>query len=122
MYDFPRSHQVEAENSPTKPSIANRHCYNNAAPSMVDGHIFRYDITATENMSHDPSIYENTGDDVEPASPCSQSSCSTTALYSNLPSPSLLVESQVITMNHLNDCNWLYIFFIVDKCWSSSCK
>lgn len=92
MYDFPRSHNVN-EPETSKTILANRHCYNNAAPSIVDGQVFRYDISATEAMATEPSTHFDAAQDEEPASPCSQSSCSTTAMYSNLPSP-LLPDTQ----------------------------
>ncbi|NP_001135927.1 daughter of sevenless-like [Nasonia vitripennis] len=72
-YDFPRSHQPGVAESGTlgRPTQS-RHCYTNAAPTNASGsddqRIFRYDF-------HDD----------EPSSPRSESS--TTATYSNLPSP-----------------------------------
>lgn len=41
MYDFPRSHQMETES--TRNTLGRRHCYNNAEPTNVEGHVFRYD-------------------------------------------------------------------------------
>ncbi|KAF5277604.1 hypothetical protein FQA39_LY06097 [Lamprigera yunnana] len=71
MYDFPRSHQLESsENLST--TLLRRHCYNNAAP------VFQYDNIEV-------------GD--EPASPLSQASSTTTAMYSNLPSPLLPTDT-----------------------------
>ncbi|XP_066583586.1 protein daughter of sevenless isoform X2 [Prorops nasuta] len=69
-YDFPRSHQPgqTADNNTNTIGRSSRHCYTNAAPSSVDDRVFRYDF-------HDD----------EPSSPRSESS--TTATYSNLPSP-----------------------------------
>ena len=67
-YDFPKSQQ---SGSSTEASTSGRrHCYTNAAPSITDDRIFRYDF------------HED-----EPSSPRSESS--TTATYSNLPSPLL---------------------------------
>lgn len=86
MYDFPRSHQVEAAEM-VRNTIARRHCYNNAAPGMVDGQIFNYDISPKQVFSYDIE-----GNVEEPASPRSQTS--STAAYSNLPSP-LLPDTQV---------------------------
>lgn len=72
-YDFPRSHQpaqstTNVENTAVDQS--SKHFYSNAAPSTVDDNaqVFRYDF------------HED-----EPPSPRSESS--TTATYSNLPSP-----------------------------------
>lgn len=68
-YDFPRSHQPGSSAPETGTSgPSSRHCYSNAAPSTVDDRVFRYDF------------HED-----EPSSPRSESS--TTATYSNLPSP-----------------------------------
>ncbi|XP_015118367.1 GRB2-associated-binding protein 2 isoform X1 [Diachasma alloeum] len=67
-YDFPRSHQPGTSEATGISGRPPRHCYSNAAPSAVDDRIFRYDF-------HDD----------EPSSPHSESS--TTATYSNLPSP-----------------------------------
>lgn len=114
MYDFPRTHHTSEldnnkENQNQRPQ---KHCYNNAAPVVVptsggsDTHVFRYDISPSAVSSTDTTaggpesqIFQydfNTGDEAtdEPASPCSQSSCSTTAMYSNVPSP-LLAPNQV---------------------------
>lgn len=49
MYDFPRSHQVEAEF--VKNTLSRRHCYNNAAPGNMEGQIFRYDISPKPGTS-----------------------------------------------------------------------
>lgn len=49
MYDFPRSHQVETES--TRNTLARRHCYNNAEPVNVEGHVFRYDISPKPGTS-----------------------------------------------------------------------
>lgn len=73
-YDFPRSHQPSGGDRDINEQTGTmgrgpRHCYSNAAPSSVDDRIFRYDFH----------------DDHEPSSPRSESS--TTATYSNLPSP-----------------------------------
>ncbi|XP_057330706.1 GRB2-associated-binding protein 2 [Microplitis mediator] len=71
-YDFPRSHQLNTPNTTSTDTSTigrtPRHCYSNAAPSSVDDRVFRYDFN-----------------DDEPSSPRSESS--TTATYSNLPSP-----------------------------------
>lgn len=46
MYDFPRSHNVDAEQNRNTTSLHRRHCYNNAAPTQgPEGIIFQYDIT-----------------------------------------------------------------------------
>lgn len=72
-YDFPRSHQPQGSGGGQMSStssvdrLARQHCYSNAAPTTVDS-VFSYDF-------HDE----------EPSSPRSDSS--TTATYSNLPSP-----------------------------------
>ncbi|CAL7937043.1 unnamed protein product [Xylocopa violacea] len=64
-YDFPRSHQPGVP----EPNTIDKHFYSNAAPSNVeDTRVFRYDFQ-----------------EEEPSSPRSESS--TTATYSNLPSP-----------------------------------
>ena len=78
-YDFPRSHQpsTSATESGTSGQPP-RHCYSNAAPSTVDDRVFRYDF-------HDD----------EPSSPRSESS--TTATYSNLPSPLIRDSSSSTT-------------------------
>lgn len=72
-YDFPRSHQPQtAAESNAAIDQSSKHLYSNAAPSTVNDettqNIFRYDF------------HED-----EPPSPRSESS--TTATYSNLPSP-----------------------------------
>jgi len=74
-YDFPRSHQPQTtvvESSTTTVDQSSKHFYSNAAPSTVNDesthNVFRYDF------------HED-----EPPSPRSESS--TTATYSNLPSP-----------------------------------
>lgn len=51
MYDFPRSHQVDADLSQN--STMKRHCYNNAAPVLCqDGQIFKYDISPKPGSSN----------------------------------------------------------------------
>lgn len=72
-YDFPRSHQAQAE---TRLEALSRHCYLNAAPGQVNGEVFRYDFR------HEPPQAEE-----EPTSPRSEGSGSGSAIYSNLPSP-----------------------------------
>lgn len=71
-YDFPRSHQPQTTvESSVAIDQSSKHFYSNAAPSTVDEtthNVFRYDF------------HED-----EPPSPRSESS--TTATYSNLPSP-----------------------------------
>lgn len=71
-YDFPRSHQPPQTiaNQSVVVDQSSKHLYSNAAPSTIDdnAHVFRYDF------------HED-----EPPSPRSESS--TTATYSNLPSP-----------------------------------
>ncbi|KRT84959.1 hypothetical protein AMK59_2789, partial [Oryctes borbonicus] len=91
MYDFPRSHQVEAES--TQNSVIKRHCYNNAAPAMCqDGQVFKYDMSPQAGTSNQQVFVYDTDDmsDVPP-SPSSQNS----SLYCNLPSP-LLPDTQLI--------------------------
>ncbi|PSN37264.1 hypothetical protein C0J52_17319 [Blattella germanica] len=98
MYDFPRSHQYP--NNPSSPSAlsnvdskvqqASRHCYTNAAPSKVNGEVFRYDFHTTDSplIAH-PEGASNAEEPISPHSDGSSSlaSNSTTAIYSNLPSP-----------------------------------
>lgn len=110
MYDFPRTHHT---NEPVQNArVSTKHFYNNAAPVFVgnssEGHVFRYDISPTERggsqvfhydfaaNATSPTTTATTADETtdEPASPCSQSSRSTTAMYSNVPSP-LLAPNQV---------------------------
>lgn len=68
-YDFPRSHQPGHASELTTIDQSSKHFYSNAAPSNVeDTRVFRYDFQ-----------------EEEPSSPRSESS--TTATYSNLPSP-----------------------------------
>ncbi|XP_014467730.1 PREDICTED: GRB2-associated-binding protein 2 isoform X1 [Dinoponera quadriceps] len=72
-YDFPRSHQPAQSTASVENAVvdqSSKHFYSNAAPSTVDDNaqVFRYDF------------HED-----EPPSPRSESS--TTATYSNLPSP-----------------------------------
>ncbi|XP_011648407.1 GRB2-associated-binding protein 2 isoform X2 [Pogonomyrmex barbatus] len=75
-YDFPRSHQPQATQTTVESSAAavdqsSKHFYSNAAPSTISDetqNVFRYDF------------HED-----EPPSPRSENS--TTATYSNLPSP-----------------------------------
>ncbi|KAK0079766.1 hypothetical protein PV325_000857 [Microctonus aethiopoides] len=80
-YDFPRSHQlgtsISSIDTSTLGGRSSRHCYSNAAPSAVDDRVFRYDF-------HDD----------EPSSPRSESS--TTATYSNLPSPLIKDLSNIV--------------------------
>lgn len=102
MYDFPRSHQYA--NNPSSPSAIDsadskiqtvvRHCYTNAAPSKVNGEVFRYDFHHSDSplsASQDGAITLD-----EPVSPRSDGSSSlassTAAVYSNLPSP-LITQS-----------------------------
>lgn len=70
-YDFPRSHQPPGA-APAELNTIDKHFYSNAAPSNVviaeETRVFRYDFQ-----------------EEEPSSPRSESS--TTATYSNLPSP-----------------------------------
>lgn len=74
-YDFPRSHQPQAAQTTVESNSAvdqsSKHFYSNAAPSTINDekqNVFRYDFTEDE-----------------PSSPRSENS--TTATYSNLPSP-----------------------------------
>lgn len=94
-YDFPRSH---VENTDT---LGKRHCYNNAAPSYIDGHIFTYDNPSPKPSTSQSQIFKY-GDELgdEPASPLSQSS--STAHYSNLPSPLLPFDAQLMPPPKVN--------------------
>lgn len=98
MYDFPRSHQYA--NNPSSTSSADctdgkihvgvRHCYTNAAPSNVNGEVFRYDFHNSDSPLSAPQEGATTLE--EPISPHSDgssslASSSTAAVYSNLPSP-----------------------------------
>ncbi|XP_034934032.1 GRB2-associated-binding protein 2 isoform X2 [Chelonus insularis] len=70
-YDFPRHHRSNSTNTWNANNVAEnlpKHFYSNAAPSIMDDGVFRYDF-------HDD----------EPSSPYSENS--TTATYSNLASP-----------------------------------
>ncbi|XP_043289355.1 GRB2-associated-binding protein 2 [Venturia canescens] len=81
-YDFPRSHQpgTSGLESTNNGGTLSRHCYSNAAPSSLDDRVFRYDF------------HED-----EPSSPRSESS--TTATYSNLPSPLIRDSLSTLTNN-----------------------
>ena len=68
-YEFPKPSQPSSGTEAG--TIGRKHCYTNAVPSVVDDRVFRYDFH----------------EDVEPSSPRSENS--TTATYSNLPSPLL---------------------------------
>lgn len=85
MYDFPRSHFVESDGTLRK----GRNCYNNAVPvNCVEGTIFRYDVSPKPGTSTSTTIFKydvDEGQD-EPSSPA-HSHSSSTAVYSNLPSP-----------------------------------
>jgi hypothetical protein len=98
MYDFPRSHQYT--NSPSSPLVGDcadsktlptvRHCYTNAAPSKVNGEVFRYDFHHNDSPLSAPQ--EGLTSLEEPISPHSDgssslASSSTAVIYSNLPSP-----------------------------------
>lgn len=98
MYDFPRSHQYA--NNPSSPSAGDnadskirptvRHCYTNAAPSKVNGEVFRYDFHHSDSPLSVPQEAATSLE--EPISPRSDgsgslASSSTAAVYSNLPSP-----------------------------------
>lgn len=74
-YDFPRSHQPQTtvENNATIDQSSKHHLYSNAAPSTVN------DETTTHN------VFRYDFHEDEPPSPRSENS--TTATYSNLPSP-----------------------------------
>lgn len=50
MYDFPRSHQVEADVSQF--STMRRHCYNNAAPAVTQDGVFKYDTSPKAGTSN----------------------------------------------------------------------
>jgi hypothetical protein len=99
MYDFPRSHQyanntsspsaLDSADSKIQPVV--RHCYTNAAPSKVNGEVFRYDFHHSDSPL--PAPQEGAITLEEPASPRSDgssslaSSSAAAAVYSNLPSP-----------------------------------
>lgn len=98
MYDFPRSHQYT--NNPSSPSALDssdskiqavvRHCYTNAAPSKVNGEVFRYDFHHSDSPL--PAPQEGAITLEEPVSPRSEgssslASSSAAAVDSNLPSP-----------------------------------
>ncbi|KAJ9573822.1 hypothetical protein L9F63_008804, partial [Diploptera punctata] len=96
MYDFPRSHQYINNPSPSALSNseskiqATRHCYTNAAPTRVNGEVFRYDFHHNDNPLS--LQQEGVSTNEEPISPHSDGSSSlasnsTAAIYSNLPSP-----------------------------------
>lgn len=93
MYDFPRSHQMTEAEATVRNMVQRRHCYNNAAPTKIEGQVFRYDISPKPSTSQVFRYDNEEGPADEPASPLSQSS-STTA-YSNLPSP-LLTDGQLM--------------------------
>lgn len=96
MYDFPRSHNVEAEHF--KSTLPRKHCYNNAAPvACPEGTVFKYDMSPKPSTSSVTSVFRydlEATQNVEPSSPA-HSHCSSTPAYSNLPSP-LLVEAQLM--------------------------
>ncbi|KAH1019621.1 hypothetical protein HUJ04_009413 [Dendroctonus ponderosae] len=96
MYDFPRSHTYEAEAS--KGTLQRRHCYNNAAPTKcAEGTVFHYDVSPKPSTSSITSVFRydlEATQNLEPSSPA-HSHSSSTAAYSNLPSP-LLSESQLM--------------------------
>jgi hypothetical protein len=98
MYDFPRSHQYASNPSSTlsmdcadgKIQAGVRHCYTNAAPSNVNGEVFRYDFHHSDSPLSAPQEGATTLE--EPVSPRSDgssslASSSAPAVYSNLPSP-----------------------------------
>ncbi|GJQ75211.1 putative PH domain protein [Trypoxylus dichotomus] len=91
MYDFPRSHQVEADSSQS--SVTKRHCYNNAAPVMCpDGQVFKYDMSPQAGTSNQQVfVYEMDDMSDVPPSPSSQNS----SVYYNLSSP-FLPDTQLI--------------------------
>lgn len=100
MYDFPRSHQIETNEALTN-TLFRRHCYNNAAPGSVEGQIFRYDISPKPSTSSTQVFqYDNIDIPDEPASPLSQSS--STAIHSNLPSPLLPPDTQLMPPPQIN--------------------
>lgn len=55
MYDFPRSHQVETESM--RNTLGRRHCYNNAEPVNIEGHVFRYDVSPKPGTSTTVSCF-----------------------------------------------------------------
>lgn len=100
MYDFPRSHQIETNENLTN-TLLRRHCYNNAAPGSIEGQIFRYDISPKPSTSTTQVFqYDNIDIPDEPASPLSQSS--STAIHSNLPSPLLPSDTQLMPPPQIN--------------------
>ncbi|XP_031339371.1 protein daughter of sevenless isoform X2 [Photinus pyralis] len=100
MYDFPRSHQIETNENLTN-TLLRRHCYNNAAPGNIEGQIFRYDISPKPSTSTTQVFqYDNIDIPDEPASPLSQSS--STAIHSNLPSPLLPSDAQLMPPPQIN--------------------
>lgn len=102
MYDFPRSHQLESSENLSS-TLLQRHCYNNAAPVNVEGQIFRYDISPKPSTSTTQVFqYDNVEMPDEPASPLSQASSTTTAMYSNLPSPLLPSDTQLMPPPQIN--------------------
>ncbi|KAL0099935.1 hypothetical protein PUN28_019985 [Cardiocondyla obscurior] len=78
-YDFPRSHQPQTTIESTTAAMeqASKHFYSNAAPST---------ISSIHGISDDTqNVFRYDFHEVEPSSPRSENS--TTATYSNLPSP-----------------------------------
>lgn len=59
MYDFPRSHQMDTES--TRNTLGRRHCYNNAEPANVEGHVFQYDISPKPGTSATVGIFNLNG-------------------------------------------------------------
>ncbi|CAG9762314.1 unnamed protein product [Ceutorhynchus assimilis] len=98
MYDFPRSHNIDTES--TKGTLQRRHCYNNAAPvKCAEGTVFCYDISPKPGPSTSvTSVFRydlEATQEYEPSSPA-HSHTSSTAAYSNLPSPALAESAQLM--------------------------
>lgn len=123
MYDFPRTHNINNDkteinssdkNSVVPPIPQARHCYTNAAPSNVgNGNVFRYDfdVSQTEeahqlslsNQQSSQSQQQIPSQHCEPVSPASESS--STALYSNLPSPSPSLQTPSLSVTNVSSAN-----------------
>ncbi|KAF5272571.1 hypothetical protein FQR65_LT04910 [Abscondita terminalis] len=101
-YDFPRSHQLDNTENISN-TLHRKHCYNNAAPVIIEGEFFRYDISPKPSTSTTQVFqYDDVEMPNEPASPLSQASSTTTAMYSNLPSPLLPSDTQLMPPPQIN--------------------
>ncbi|XP_075234904.1 daughter of sevenless [Lycorma delicatula] len=122
MYDFPRTHNINGDiesncsdvNGVVPPVPQARHCYTNAAPSKVgNGNVFRYDFdinqTDESNQQQQPNQqipqqhHHIQSHSIEPTSPASESS--STALYSNLPSPSPSLQTPTLSSSNISMIN-----------------